>query len=217
MKTTSRIEALFWDNDGILVDTEKLYFRASRETLAEAGIILTWDQFCDISLGRGQSVFDLAAQAGRSSKQCEKMRKERNLLYARLLRSETEVIDGVRETLETLYGTVPMAVVTSSLRDHFDIIHSGSDLLGFFDFILTREDYVHSKPHPEPYLTAVQKIGVPAHRCLVVEDSKRGLLSARRANIPCVIVGSAPDSAEFPGAWAVVPSVNRIPELLDHF
>lgn len=214
MKTANHIDALFWDNDGVLVDTEKLYFRASRETLTEAGINLTWDQFCEISLRRGQSLFDLAAQAGISSKQCEQMRKRRNLLYGRLLSSNTEVIDGVRETLEKLYGTVPMAIVTSSLRDHFDIIHAGSGLLGFFDFILTREDYVHSKPHPEPYLTAVQKVGVPAHRCLVVEDSKRGLLSARQANIPCVVVDSVADSEEFPGACAVVSSVKHLPELL---
>ncbi|MFO7982123.1 MAG: HAD family hydrolase [Desulfuromonadales bacterium] len=216
MKIPGSVDALFWDNDGVLVDTEKLYFRASRETLAEVGINLSWDQFQEISLRQGKSVFELAVQTGHSPQDCEQMRQKRNQLYAQLLRSDSEVINGVRETLETLYGTVPMAIVTSSLRDHFDIIHAGSGLLGFFDFVLTREDYVHSKPHPEPYLAAIQKFGVPSHRCLVVEDSERGLLSARRANVPCVVVGSASDSAAFPGASAIVPSVLHIPALLSH-
>ncbi|NIQ96969.1 MAG: HAD family hydrolase, partial [Desulfuromonadales bacterium] len=109
---------------------------------------------------------------------------------------------------------VPMAIVTSSLRHHFDIIHEKSGLLPFFDFVLTREDYKHSKPHPEPYLTALQQLGIAPHHALVVEDSERGLHAARRAEIPCVVVAEKAGSGSFQGAQAVVPSVDRILPLL---
>ncbi|NIR34448.1 MAG: hypothetical protein GWO11_09145, partial [Desulfuromonadales bacterium] len=80
-----QVRALLWDNDGVLVDTEKLYFRASREVLAENGIELTWDSFREISLRQGRSVFDLAKQADFSPSACEQMRVHRNALYSRLL------------------------------------------------------------------------------------------------------------------------------------
>lgn len=209
-----QIEAILWDNDGVLVDTEKLYFRASREVLAENGIDLTWDAFRDISLRQGRSIFDLAQNAGCPAGTRERMREQRNALYSRLLRSDTEVIDGVRQTLEKLHGKIPMAIVTSSLRRHFDIIHENSDLLPFFDFVLTREDYDRSKPHPEPYLTALERLGIGPRNALVVEDSERGLRSALRAEIPCVVVASTAGADDFSEALAVVPSVASIPSLL---
>jgi beta-phosphoglucomutase-like phosphatase (HAD superfamily) len=60
----SMIKAIFWDNDGVLVDTEGLFFRANQETLAGIGIPLRWEQFEEISLARGESVLRLAADPG---------------------------------------------------------------------------------------------------------------------------------------------------------
>jgi HAD superfamily hydrolase (TIGR01509 family) len=214
MKKLSAVDAILWDNDGVLVDTEKLYFRASRDTLAEAGIDLTWDMFLEISLRQGQSVFTLAKKSGLSQQKCEQLRLKRNHHYTQLLQEEATVINGVEETLQHLHGKIPMAIVTSSQRDHFDIIHRHSGLLGFFDFVLTREDYGQSKPHPEPYLTALARLDIPAHRCLVVEDSERGLQSARQARIPCIVVSSNHGSGDFAGAHAIVPAIVDIPSLL---
>ena len=58
------IRAVFWDNDGVLVDTEKLYFQATRELLLRAGVTLTPELFKRISLGEGRSAFDLAEERG---------------------------------------------------------------------------------------------------------------------------------------------------------
>ena len=58
------IRAIFWDNDGVLVDTEKLYFQATRELLARTGVTLTESLFKRISLTEGRSAFALAAEKG---------------------------------------------------------------------------------------------------------------------------------------------------------
>ena len=76
-----------------------------------------------------------------------------------------------------------MAIVTSCRRPHFETMHRSSGLTGYFDFILTREDYVHGKPDPEPYRTACQRAGVEPSRCLAVEDSVRGVTSAAAAGL----------------------------------
>jgi len=205
---------LFWDNDGVLVDTEHLYFQASAEVLAEADIQITREQFIDISLKRGESVFDLARHR-HNREHIDGMRKQRNRRYAELLRQGVQPMAGVTETLQQLHGRVGMAIVTSSHRDHFEIIHRHTGLLGFFDFVLTREDYTHSKPHPEPYLTALARSARSARHCLVIEDSERGLNAAVAAGLACVVIpGELNRQSDLSSANRILTHISEIPDLV---
>jgi len=182
------IKAVFWDNDGVLVDTEILYFRATRDILSRVGVDLTVVAFIDISLRQGRSVFDLAERAGISPEGVEKLRDDRNRLYGEMLECGIRIMDGVEQSLRELKGRVSLGVVTSSRREHFLKMHQETGLLDYFDFILTREDFHHAKPHPEPYREAVKRVGCAAEDCLAVEDSERGLVSASAAGIRCLVV-----------------------------
>jgi len=182
------IKAVFWDNDGVLVDTEILYFRATRDILSRVGVDLTVAAFIDISLRQGRSVFDLAERAGLSPEGVEKLRDDRNRLYGEMLECGIRIMDGVEQSLRELKGRVSLGVVTSSRREHFLKMHQETGLLDYFDFILTREDFHHAKPHPEPYREAVKRVGCAAEDCLAVEDSERGLVSASAAGIRCLVV-----------------------------
>ena len=137
------IRAILWDNDGVLVDTEGLYFQAGHEVLATQGVELTHRDFAEQSLKKGLSVFDFLPD--QNAELIEELRLKRNARYSALLAEGVPIIDGVVETLETFYGRVQMGIVTGSLRDHFDIVHAQTDLLPFFDFVLAREDYRRSK------------------------------------------------------------------------
>ena len=142
---------ILWDNDGVLVDTEGLYFRATQTVLQTVGIDLTVEQFKEISLRRGESTFALAADHGIQAAEISRLRAERDRLYADLLGSQSWVIDGAEEVLRSLHGKVRMGVVTSSRRANFDIAHAKSGLVPYLAFVLAREGYQHTKPHPEPY------------------------------------------------------------------
>lgn len=206
------IRAVFWDNDGVLVDTEKLYFQATRELLLRAGVTLTEPLFRRISLLEGRSAFDLAEAKGVPRAEIDKLHEERNRRYTELLNGGVRILDGVREALGALQGRVLMGIVTSSRKVHFDAIHSETGLLPWFDFVLTREDYGLSKPNPEPYLLAVRKSGFAAEECVVIEDSERGLQSALAAGIRCLIVpNDLTRGAEFAGAWRILNSSREIP------
>ena len=202
------IEWIFWDNDGVLVDTEDYYFQASAELLREAGVELSREQFIEISLRRGESVFNLAEG---DKPYLDTLRERRNRRYAELLAQGVAPIAGVAETLRALHGKIRMAIVTSSHRDHFDLIHQASGLRGYFDFILTREDYRQTKPHPEPYLTALARsAGTPA-RCLVVEDSQRGLESAVAAGLKCLVIpGHLNRQSNFSSARAILEGIAEV-------
>lgn len=206
------LDFIFWDNDGVLVDTEGLYYQASREALATIGFHLTAAQFTAISLATGRSVFELATQDPRLM---DELRQWRNERYSQLLAEQNLLLPGVRETLTQLSAQLRMAIVTSSRRDHFDLIHARTGLLHLFDFILCREDYREAKPDPEPYRLALQRSGVPPASCLVIEDSARGLAAAKAAGLTCWVIPS-PQTAgqDFSAADRVLERIEALPELL---
>jgi HAD superfamily hydrolase (TIGR01509 family) len=206
-------DGIFWDNDGVLMETEHLYYRANAEALARAGVELTLETFCRVSLRQGESVLDLAAGLGRV--EAAALRRYRDRLYFDLLGEEPEVIPGVRETLARLHGRFPMAVVTSCRRENFLQMHRGSGLLGYFDFILTREDYGASKPDPEPYLAACARAGLDPGRCLAIEDSERGVTAASRAGLAvAAIPGPMNRGGDFSAARWLLAAIGELPTLL---
>ncbi len=215
------MQALLWDNDGVLVDTEPLYFRATREILAREGVELDEELYIEMSLRRGESLFRLVEGKGAAAanqEEIRKLREMRDARYQELLSSEVRVLDGVVECLEALRGRVPMAIVTSSRRDAFESIHARTGLLEYFEFALTSGDYERHKPHPEPYLSAAQRLDVAPERCVVVEDTERGLESATGAGMRCLVIPNALTRGfEFLSAHVVLESARDIPAQVEPF
>ncbi|MHB8771035.1 MAG: HAD family hydrolase [Syntrophales bacterium] len=206
------IRAVFWDNDGVLVDTEKLYFQATRELLLTTGVELTEALFRRISLVEGRSSFILAAERGVPPAEIDRLHGERNRRYTELLAGGVRIMAGVEEALAQLRGSVVQGVVTSSRKEHFDVMHRATGLLAHFDFILTREDFTLSKPDAEPYRKAMARCGLTPDECLVVEDSPRGLESAAAAGIRCLVVPNALTRGHtFVGAWRVLETCREVP------
>lgn len=209
------VDAIFWDNDGVLVDTEHLYLEATRQVLATVEIPLTDDDYRALFLVQGRGAWHLAEARGLPPSQVEALRQQRNALYARLIAEGPRVLPGVREVVSTLHGSYRMGVVTSSRRDHFEIIHRETGLLEYFDFVVTADDCARTKPCPDPYVRALEVSGVSRESCLAVEDSERGLEAATAAGVRCAIVPSRLTGAQtFQGAVARLDSVGDLPSLL---
>jgi len=209
------IEAILWDNDGVLVDTEHLYFQATQRVMATAGVELTEQQYIDYFLVEGRGAWHLLEARGVAADEVARLREQRNDLYGRLLREGPRAIPGVAETLDALRGRYVMGVVTSSRKDHFDLIHEHTGLLQYFDFVLTASDFPRVKPYPDPYLAAVARSGVAADACIAVEDSERGLEAATLAGVRCIVVPTAlTRGGRFDRAHRVLESVTEIPAIV---
>jgi HAD superfamily hydrolase (TIGR01509 family) len=207
--------AILWDNDGVLVDTERWYFEATREVLAKVGVSLTIQLYFEHFLVRSGGAWHLAAAAGASEPEIAALRAERNARYQRLLETEAIMMSGVRETLEALRPHFAMGIVTSSRRGHFETIHRRTGLLELFDFTLTLEDYARPKPAPDPYLQAIARTGLPARRCLAIEDAPRGLTAARAAGLDCwVIPTEYTRLADFSGATRILTGIADVLTML---
>lgn len=178
---------LLFDHDGVLVDTERWYYKAGERALAEIGLLLNPDQYL-LDMSEGAGTWAQAKAAGVDDHTIDRLREARDAYYQEYLRTEPIEIDGVVEALAELSHHVRMAIVTTSKRQDFELIHQGRHIRQYMDFVLVRDDYTRAKPDPEPYLTALDRFGAPKEQALVVEDSSRGLRSAVAAGIDCAIV-----------------------------
>src|ERR1700689_2101876 len=178
---------ILFDHDGVLVDTEFWYYKAGERALADIGLTLDKDQYLR-DMNQGLGTWAQARAAGIDEQTISRQREVRNDYYQEYLRSVAIEIEGVVETLAELSKYVRMAIVTTAKRVDFEIIHEKRQIRKFMDFVLVREDYKLAKPHPEPYLTGIKRLGATKGETLIVEDSARGLNSAVAAGIDCAIV-----------------------------
>jgi HAD superfamily hydrolase (TIGR01509 family) len=213
--STHRYRAILWDNDGVLVDTERCYFEACRETLAQVEVELTEALYFDHWLASARGVAHLAAARGIGEARIAELQRDRDAAYERQLERQSWAIDGVREILQSLRPHFTMGIVTSSSRNHFEVIHRRTGFLELFDFALTAEDYARCKPDPEPYLAGIARTGLGVDECLAIEDAPRGLASAIAAGLDCWIVPTPLTAgADFSGAARILGSAAEITSLL---
>ena len=204
---------ILWDHDGVLVDTEKWYYEATCRALSELGLRVDKKEYLDF-MQEGKSMWTMAYRKGFPESVIRTQREKRNVYYQEFLAGENIEIPGVEDTLEKLGMDFSMAIVTTSKRRDFELIHKNRTIVGFMDFVLTVEDYHAAKPDPEPYLTALQKYGAEPAEAVVIEDSGRGLRSAVAAGIECIIVENEfTKSHDFSKAALVLKSISELPKL----
>ncbi|MGB7402984.1 MAG: HAD family hydrolase [Arcobacter sp.] len=177
---------ILFDNDGVLVETEPLYFEASKRALKEFfNINIQFNDYMKI-MTEGNGVWVAAPQA--SQEEIIIARNQRDIYYQEYLKKEDITIENVHDVLNELSKKYKMGIVTTSRRVDFEIIHKNRGITDFMDFVLCVEDYPKSKPHPDPYLKGLEKFNAKNDEAIVIEDSERGLIAAHSANIDCAIV-----------------------------
>lgn len=190
-------DAVLWDMDGTLVDTEAYWIAAEYEVVGRHGG--TWNDHHAEALV-GADLLD----AGRYMRQHagidltpEQIVDELLDLVVRNIRENIPWRPGARELLAALNAAgVPCALVTMSWRRFAEPVVEALPP-GSFQVIVTGDEVSQGKPHPEPYLEAARRLGVAPNRCLAIEDSPTGAASATAAG--CVVVG-VPNVVEVPAA-----------------
>ena len=195
----------------MLVDTEGYYFQANREALARFDVTLDRAAYVELFLRDSRGAWDLLRDRGVDELRIEEARWERDQRYQALLGDGDLLMPGVAEGLAALAGKFRMAIVTSSEPAPFAAVHARAGIRHHFELALTREQYRNAKPDPEPYLVAAARLGVPPSRCLVIEDSERGLRAAKAAGLCCWVVPSRLTAgSDFGAADAVLPDLRAV-------
>lgn len=211
------IKAVFWDNDGVLVDSEQWFYEASREVLAREGIVLTEKDFFKISLIQGGSTLSLLLGKGYSKEDISKFREIRNRRYDEMLLHNDITVEHGREVLEKLSNKYRMVIVTGSCRHHFDTQHKKTGYTRFFEKIFSAGDYERQKPFPDSYLKALTELSLSPKEVVVIEDSPRGVEAAKAAGLRVIAVkrGFA-KHFDHSNADFIVDSLDLIPSIIEN-
>jgi len=186
---SDELQAVIFDMDGVLVDTEVVYKNTAFEVAKEQGFHMS-DQLHNSIVGLPYEVGGLIIREamGPDFSYDDFSQVLQARIAARLM-AQVPVKKGVVEFLNTLEELqIPVAVVTSSGAEAANHHLSRSDLIASFETIITRDDVDNGKPHPEPYLLAAERLEVEPQFCLAIEDSYNGVRSAHGAGMLTIMV-----------------------------
>jgi len=184
------IKALVFDFDGLIVDTEVPIFRVWQRIYRERGQELPLERWLTI-IGTASGPFDPVIDLGQKTGQKldEPEIKELERLYYQEATAIQQLLPGVLDYLVAARKLELKTAVASSSTRKWVIDHLGRfGIVGQFDAIVCREDVKRTKPDPELYRTALQRVGVEPADAIALEDSSNGVHAAKAAGLFCVAV-----------------------------
>ena len=206
---TDGLEAVLFDMDGLLVDTEPLWFETETEVMARLGAPWTkQDQERLLGGSMEHTVGYLLSKAARPAPPAEVARWMMDGMLRRAAAGRVIIRPGARELItEVAAAGIPCALVTGSQREFTDAVLKSTGLT--FTASVTGDDVTRPKPDPEPYLLAAKLLDAAPERCVALEDSPSGVTSATGAGCQVIAV---PSLIPIPGAPGrlVVPSLSDI-------
>jgi HAD superfamily hydrolase (TIGR01509 family) len=203
------IEAVIFDRDGVLIDSEYTNVQSGELAFKKLGVDLTKEEKKSIV---GRHVDDYSEPIlKKHNLDYGKFRDIQRELYYEILKS-TPVFNKTIDLLKQIHTLgIKVALCTSSSKKSTNSLLISLGIKDLFQEIVTTEDYSSRKPNPEPYIVTATKLGLKPSDCLVVEDSEVGLKAALNAGMKCVIIYNAYTMGhDFRGAVQVVDSADKI-------
>jgi beta-phosphoglucomutase len=215
LMSIANIGAAIWDVDGTLVDTAELHFRAWQEVCREQRQPFTRADFAATFGRRNPEILHLIFGDHLDQAHTAALGERKEELYRAEARKGVRPLPGVVALLADLKQTgFRQAVGSSAPRANLDLILPLMGVAHFFDVIISSEDTQRGKPDPQVFLMAAQRLGLPAARCVVLEDAVAGVEAARAGGMKCIAVrfaGHHPEDAlRRAGANLVVDNLEEV-------
>lgn len=180
------LKALIFDMDGVLVDSMPFQAAAWRKAFLDMGMEIQEQDIYEIEGSNPNNGLTLLIQKAGKEPETYDFETITSIYRQEFKRIfELKAFDGMKECLEVLKTRFLLSVVSGS--DHL-IVHGIVDQIfpGIFDIVVTGDDIKNSKPHPEPFLKAVELLNVQREECIVIENAILGVEAAKKAEIYCI-------------------------------
>lgn len=226
------LRAIIFDCDGVLVDSEPLHYASFKKALGERGAQLTEEVYKDQYLAlddRGAfrkfyNRLDLPLE----SADLKNLMDAKGEIFNQLVQSEGLLpFPAVPEFVMAAAQRYPLAIASGARRHEVEMVLETSGIRPYFEVVVTSDDVQKGKPDPESFLKALEGLNSSGKRstpirpdeCVVIEDSKDGIISAHAAGMRCAAVTTSYPSFELSGADLVVPTLAsmRLSQLEDLF
>jgi beta-phosphoglucomutase len=192
------LQAIVFDFDGVIADSERLHLRSYQEILAPEGVNISTDEYLEKYLGYDDvGVFKAVGRdygIPMNDHRVSELIAAKGEKYESLAAAGEMLFPGAADFIRTAAAAVPIAIASGALTHEIEEVLERASLLPLFPIIVGADQTRRSKPHPDPYQTAFDRLRAQsgqdliAWRTVAIEDSKWGLISARDAGLRCVAV-----------------------------
>jgi len=215
------LEAVIFDFDGVITDSEILHLRAFNQSLAQYGIEITKNDYYTMYLGFNDTdCYKLLIEKGllkMDEQQINTLMIQKKKIFEQLAKAEGKMIEGVRDFLNMLeQNNIPMAICSGSLLTEVEMVLEDARLRHLFEVVVSGEQVRKGKPDPEGFLLSLQRLNenrenpITANQCVVIEDSHWGLEAAKAAGMHTIAVTNSYDAEQLGMAEKIVDRLSEL-------
>jgi HAD superfamily hydrolase (TIGR01509 family) len=183
-----RPSALIFDMDGLMIDSERLYFAAEREMAAAYGREIRDEQLWPLMGRKPIESLRLLREILGIDTPPEELFAWRNRLMLEKMNRDLGAMPGLFAILDAFRGRLKLAIATGAQQEFLDLALDRLDIRERFDVLQTADGLERGKPDPEIYLIACRRLDLPPANCVVLEDARNGVLAGKAAGCPVIAV-----------------------------
>ncbi len=206
------LKAILFDHDGTLVDSEGVHYQMWLEVLRPYGVSLSSEQYMQIYSGMPtrDNARDLVERFQLNAVVDELVAKKLEIAHAYLEDNAFPLMAGAQDILDYFQQqpNIQQAIVTGAGAEIVNATIRSHQLAAYFATIVSCDDVAQSKPAPDCYLLALERLGLQAEECIAIEDTEHGVAAAVGAGVSCLAIPNAQSQAHnFSKATAILPNL----------
>ena len=182
------MKAVIFDMDGVIIDSEPIHFEVDMQTMKDFDCSISKEELNKYVGTTNEYMWTDIKNKYKLDKSVEEIINYRSEMVKRkVIESDLIPIEGIVDLLKELKEkNIPATIASSSPRDFIEVVVSKFQLEDYFSCILSGEEVENGKPAPDIYVETAKKLGISPEECIVIEDSKNGVLAAKKAGMKCI-------------------------------
>lgn len=215
------IKAVIFDFDGVIADSEPCHLAAFNQVFAQFGIELDPETYYEKYLGctDWELIEDVQRdyKIGFAGKSIEQIAEDKTKVFQKLIGAGESLIDGVVEFVAELKkNNIRVAINSGAIAADIELMLKGTEIEKAFEVIVSADDVEKGKPDPQGYLLALEKLNansknkIAAGECAVIEDSKWGIIAAKKAGMKVIGITNSYPAKELAGSDLIIDSVRNL-------
>jgi beta-phosphoglucomutase len=206
-----KLEAVLWDLDGVIADTGEAHFQAWQDVFGKRGASFSHEDFMRFFGRRHDVIIEFALGRDLPPKEFDAVTEEKQADYRRRVTQNLKALPGAIELLKSLRRhKIKCAIASSAPIENIMVILRGLHIEGYFQAIAPGTEVPVSKPNPEVFLLAAERLAVSPGNCVVIEDAIAGVSGAKRAGMKAVAVTNSHPADTLEEADLVVDTLEKV-------
>ncbi len=183
------IKAFLFDLNGTMINDMKFHIEAWHNQITTLGANLTLEETKNHCYGKNSDLLERVFPNRFTAKEMNEIALEKENAYQKAYLPHLKLIDGLQKFLEEAKKqNIKMAIGSAAIMYNIDFVLDNLKIRHYFDAIISADDVINSKPDGETYIKCAKALGVQPYECIVFEDVPKGVESATKADMLCVVI-----------------------------